>query len=284
MLPRRVFKTYWCSIQYPYLKLSGQNRPQSLVFCKSSTWDSFVHPALSTIPVKYRKNFTSPKTPPKPQAILPYASDSVISLLSLSLPSQDFQCALWNLCLYWLSFLYPLPLWFFILQSSSKQNTNAHGTSVFLFASNSKNVFLLRISGRQTSLPATLPWYCHSIFLEVFSHQSRFSFSSCPYYHLWWCQCLCWSLYSVIFILSFYPPTVQLSSVAQSCPTLCDSMNRSTPGLPVHHQLPESTQSHGHRVGDAIQPSHPLSPPSPPALNLSQHQSLFKWVSSSHQC
>ena len=77
--------------------------------------------------------------------------------------------------------------------------------------------------------------------------------------------------------------SVQFSSVAQSCPTLCDPMNHSTPGLPVHHQLPESTQTHVHWVGDAIQPSHPLSFPSPPALNLSQHQGLFKWVSSSHQ-
>ena len=68
--------------------------------------------------------------------------------------------------------------------------------------------------------------------------------------------------------------SVQFSSVAQSCPTLCDPMNRSTPGLPVHHQLPEFTQTHVHRVGDAIQPSHPLSSPFPPAPNLSQHQSL----------
>ena len=68
----------------------------------------------------------------------------------------------------------------------------------------------------------------------------------------------------------------QFSSVAQSCPTLCDPMNRSTPGLPVHHQLPEFTQTHVHRVGDAIQPSHPLSSPSPPAPNPSQHQSLFQ--------
>ena len=64
---------------------------------------------------------------------------------------------------------------------------------------------------------------------------------------------------------------------------LCDPMNRSTPGLPVHHQLPESTQTHVHRVSDGIQPSHPLSSPSPPALNLSQYQVLSKWVSSSHQ-
>ena len=67
-----------------------------------------------------------------------------------------------------------------------------------------------------------------------------------------------------------------VSSVAQSCPTLCDPMNRSTPGLPVHHQLPEFTQTHVNRVGDAIQPSHPLSSPSPPAPNPSQHQGLFQ--------
>ena len=75
----------------------------------------------------------------------------------------------------------------------------------------------------------------------------------------------------------------QFSSVTQLCPTLCDPMNCSTPGLPVHHQLPEFTQTHVHWVGDAIQPSHPLSSPSPPALNPSQHQGLFKWVSFSHQ-
>ena len=68
----------------------------------------------------------------------------------------------------------------------------------------------------------------------------------------------------------------QFSSVAQSCPTLCNPMNCSTPGLPVHHQLPEFTQTHIHPVDDAIQPSHPLSSPFPPALNPSQHQSLFQ--------
>ena len=72
-------------------------------------------------------------------------------------------------------------------------------------------------------------------------------------------------------------------SSVQSCPTLCNPMNCSTPGLPVYHQLPEFTQTHAHWVGDAIQPSHPLSSPSPPALTLSQHQGLFKWVNSSHQ-
>ena len=70
--------------------------------------------------------------------------------------------------------------------------------------------------------------------------------------------------------------SVQFSSVVQLCPTLCDPMNHSTPGLPVHNQLPESNQTHIHQVGDAIQPSHPLLSPSPPALKLSQHQALFK--------
>ena len=75
----------------------------------------------------------------------------------------------------------------------------------------------------------------------------------------------------------------QIRSVSQSCPTLCDPMNRSTPGLPVHHQLPEFTQTHVHWVGDAIQPSHPLLSPSPPAHNPSQHQGIFQRVNSSHQ-
>ena len=77
----------------------------------------------------------------------------------------------------------------------------------------------------------------------------------------------------------------QFSSVIQLCPTLCDPIDCSTTGLPDpdHHQFPEFTQTHVHWVSDAIQPPHPLSSPSPPAFNLSQHQGLFKWVSSSHQ-
>ena len=75
---------------------------------------------------------------------------------------------------------------------------------------------------------------------------------------------------------------LQFSSDTQLCPTLCDPMDCSTPGLPVHHQLPEFTRTHVHWVGNAIQPSHPLSSHSPPAFNLSQHQGFFKWVSSSH--
>ena len=88
--------------------------------------------------------------------------------------------------------------------------------------------------------------------------------------------------YTIRKLSSVYFSSVQFSSVAQLCPTLCDPMNRSTPGLPVHHQLPEFTQTHVHWVRDAIQPSHPQLSPSPPAPNPSQHQSfpmsqLFPW-------
>ena len=78
-----------------------------------------------------------------------------------------------------------------------------------------------------------------------------------------------WCIYTMEY-------SVQFSSVAQSCPTLCNPMKCSLPGLPVHHQFPEFTQTHVHRVSDAIQPSHPLSSPSPPAPNPSKHQSLFQ--------
>ena len=89
---------------------------------------------------------------------------------------------------------------------------------------------------------------------------------------LWWSQQRQWCVCST-----------QFSSAAQSCPTLCNPMDCSTPGLPVYHQLPELAQTHVHWVGDAIQASHPLSSPSPPAFNLSQHQGLFQWVSSLQQ-
>ena len=89
------------------------------------------------------------------------------------------------------------------------------------------------------------------------------------YTYIWVCVCVC--------------VCICFSLVAQSCLTLCDPMNHSTPGLLVHHQLLEFTQTHVHWVSDAIQPSHPLSSPSHPAFNLSQHHGLFKWISSSHQ-
>ena len=77
--------------------------------------------------------------------------------------------------------------------------------------------------------------------------------------------------------------TNQFSSVTQSCMTLWDFMDCTTPGLPVHHQLQELAQTYVHRIGDVVQPSHPLSSPSPPVFNLSQHQCLFQWINSSHQ-
>ena len=86
-----------------------------------------------------------------------------------------------------------------------------------------------------------------------------------------------------IFILLHWSTSVQFCSVAQSCSTVRNPMKCSMPGLPVYHQLPESTETHVHWGGDAIQPSHPLLSPSPPVLNLSQHQGLFKWVSLLHQ-
>ena len=112
------------------------------------------------------------------------------------------------------------------------------------------------------------------------------------------CQPLCcWTSFSISKIPYLLSPVlkktqtllikfrlkIQFSSVAQSCLTLCNPMDCSTLGLPVHHQLPEFTQTHVHWVGDAIQPSHPLSSPSLPAFSLSQRQDLFQWVSSSHQ-
>ena len=106
-------------------------------------------------------------------------------------------------------------------------------------------------------------------------------FSLCCY------QCLNYStckLYTnFFFTLSFHFWCLMFSSVTQSCPTLCDPMNHSTPGLPVHHKLSEFTQTHAHQVGDAIQLSHPLPSPSPPAPNPSQHHGLFQRVNSSHE-
>ena len=118
-----------------------------------------------------------------------------------------------------------------------------------------------------------------SEFAEIFLHSM--------YLHIFWESLIsifrrepmvAYSNLATWFLYSF-----QFSSVTQSCPTLCDSMDCSTPGFSVHHQLLELAQTHVHQVGDTIQPSHPLSSPSPPAFSLSQHQGLFKWVSSSHQ-
>ena len=111
-----------------------------------------------------------------------------------------------------------------------------------------------------------------------------FTSMNCPGYFFFFCKVFLYTedINADAFVadfpclfFAFYFASVQFSSVTQSCPTLCYPMNRSTPGLPVHHQLPEFTHTHAHRVGDTIQPSHPLSSPSP-ALNPSQHQGLFQ--------
>ena len=119
-----------------------------------------------------------------------------------------------------------------------------------------------------------------SLGLLIISWWLNWGIASSSSYHLPFVErvsCLV-SWLTVIFYQDLCLNTCQFRSV----PTLCDPMNRSMPGLPVHHQLPEFTQTHVHWVDDATQPSHPLSSPSPPALNLSQHQGLFQWVSSLH--
>ena len=132
---------------------------------------------------------------------------------------------------------------------------------------------------------------CHltkNIVIDYIPHTERFTLTT-----LLFCN---WKVVPLnlphLFLASPIPPITtylfsvsmhSVSSVTQSCPTPRDPMNCSMPGFPVHHQLPEFTQTHVHRVSDAIQPAHPLSSPSPPAPNPSQHQGLFQWVNSSHQ-
>ena len=120
------------------------------------------------------------------------------------------------------------------------------------------------------------PWAAaHQASLSITNSQSLLKLMSIesvmPSNHLFLCSPLLLLPVSGSFPMSGLFISVHFSSVAQSCPTLCNAMNRSTPGLPVHHQLPGFTQTHVHQVSDAIQLSHPLSSPSPPAPNLSQH-------------
>ena len=136
--------------------------------------------------------------------------------------------------------------------------------------------------------PSSHPWDISLLvtikhFLNVVEFDSLVSYLDLYTYSQRWdlSRLLMLNLYFLNLFSSFTHS--QFSSVAQSCPTLCDPMDCSTPGLPVHHQLLELAQTHVHWVGVAIQPSHPLLSPSPPAFNLSQHQGLFQWVSSLHQ-
>ena len=133
---------------------------------------------------------------------------------------------------------------------------------------------MLKLMSIELVMPSSHLILCHPLIPPGFS-----LFSSEWDLHIRWQK-----YWSFSFSISPSNELVQLfSSVTQSCLTLCDSMECSMPGLPVHHQLPEFTQTHVHWVGDAIQPSHPLLSPSPPTFNLSQHQGLFRWVSSSYQ-
>ena len=128
---------------------------------------------------------------------------------------------------------------------------------------------------------------CLGVFFFVFTLPGLQSISqifTLVFFNYYFLKCIfffCLSLYPFCFSYSICM-IVQFSPVAQSCPTLCNPMNPSTPGLPVHHQLLEFTQTHVHRVSDAIQSSHPLASPSPPAPNPSQHQSIFQ-VNSLHE-
>ena len=151
----------------------------------------------------------------------------------------------------------------------------------------------LSITNSQSLLKLMLlSWWCHP-FIPFSSSRLSFpasgSLQISEFFELKWVTALTrrtfvGKIMSLLFnmpsrlVITFLPrsSSVQFSSVAQSCPTLCDPKNRSTPGLPFNHQLPEFTQTHAHRVGDAIQPSHPLLSPSPHAPNPSQHQGLFQ--------
>ena len=124
-----------------------------------------------------------------------------------------------------------------------------------------------------------LLWVVYSFSLYRFFWSMNMVYFSIYLCFLWFLSSVFYSFLNIYFLFL----SVQFSSVAQPCPTLCDPMNCSTPGLPVHHQLPEFTQTHVPQVSDAIQPFHPLSSPSLPAPNPSQHQGLFQWVNSLHE-
>ena len=138
--------------------------------------------------------------------------------------------------------------------------------------------FILSHQSKAYGYPSTSLWYFWKPFFLNLIFDCLFIFSN-------YIICILWGFFLFFFFFFFFWVEKkcqaacihhQIRSVAQSCPTLCDPMNHSTPGLPVHHHLPEFTQTHVHRVDDAIQPSHPLSSPSPLAPNPSQHQSLFQ--------
>ena len=162
------------------------------------------------------------------------------------------------------------------------KNTSVPASIIIIFRNLSMHV-------RVYSVPVGLCW-AEILILTQFIKKLA---NVCVPSTLKWLPVLNYSISKLLYLFFLTPGklnvwTDELSNIFSSvqllsCIQLCDPMNSSTPGLPVHHQLPEFTQTHLHWVDDAIQPSHPLSSPSPPTLNLSQHRGLFKRVSSSHQ-
>ena len=149
--------------------------------------------------------------------------------------------------------------------SKTMLNNNSQSGHFCLVSDLRRNVF--RLSPLRTMSPVCL----HDLYyIQVGSFYAGFLES---FYHKWVQN----------FVERFYYIYQSVRSVAQSCPTLCDPMDCSTPGFPVHHKFPELAQTHIHWVSDVMQPSHPLLSPSPPGFNLSQHQGLFQWVNSSHE-
>ena len=142
---------------------------------------------------------------------------------------------------------------------------------------------LCKLMSIESVMPSSQLILCCPLFFLPSITPSIRVFSSESTLHLRWPKYGSFSFSISPSTLVIYVSIIQFSSVAQSCPTLCNPVNHSTSGLPVHHKLPEFTQTHVHQVGDAIQPSHPLFSPSPSAPNPSQHQSLFQWVTFSHE-
>ena len=186
--------------------------------------------------------------------------------LAAAAASQAIRVMLRNWFFLWVCLLLPSHRFHIDLvqQSSPPAHPTPHGTKFWARKNDSTKIIIWAQEGKVTTFPVGLHVQLSRIFLE--SDVNRVT-----------------SKPITKFFFSFFFKNFSVSSVSQSCPTLCDPMNRSTPGLPVRRKLPVFTQTQVHRVSDAIQPSHPLSSPSPPALNPSQHQSLFQWVSSSHE-
>ena len=206
-----------------------------------------------------------------------HSVDPLYSFCSSSLPSAihyTVLCISVSMCLFLFIHLFR-EFWFiFFFNSTFECNQMVF---VFFWLSITPSSSIHGVTNGKNSCFLWLSSISLCVYVCMYVHtQHIYSFT------YWWTQVVSIS-WLLSIMLQWTQRGIQFSSVIQSCQTFCNPMNRSTPGLPVQHQLPEFTQTHVHRVSDAIQPSHPLSFPSLPALNLSQNQGLFKWVSSSYQ-